>query len=296
MKKMLLALLLSASTAFVTAQTVVPVVWVFALSSTQGNMVREIINAANSQQTKYQFVFEHKPGAGGAVGVNYAASLKQPAILAHTSSYFIRPYMYKDGSYDVNQFEILNNYCVDQPIALISKNYKTLNELNNKSSASVGVLPGSITQLVVSQYKNHNPKLDLVEVGFKGTPDITLQVLAGNLDLSTDWLAGVTNPELNVLAITGVHSYDNAKTFKSQGMSGFENVTNSYYLFVNKNTDPAVAKEFNDIMSQAVVMPRVRAYCQRDFGQYTNISGAKAQDVFKQKHQYWKQSVEKISK
>jgi len=72
---------------------------------------------------------------------------------------------------------------------------------------------------------------------------------------------------------------------------GFEEIANSYYLFINKNTDPAVAKELNDIMTRAVVAPKVREYCQQDFGQYTNISGAKAQNVFKQKHQYWKTQV-----
>lgn len=294
--KKLLSILILCFAISAQAQIVVPVVWVFALSSSQGNMVREIIQEANSQQTKYQFIFEHKPGAGGAVGVNYVASLKQPAILAHTSSYFIRPYMYKDGSYDVNQFEILNSYCNDQPLALISRNYKTLAELAKRSTASVGLLPGSITELLVEQYKNVNPKIDLTTVGFKGTPDITLQVLGGHIDLSVDWLAGVNNDNLNVLGITGVHNYDNAKTFRSQGLLGFEEIANSYYLFINKNTDPTVTKELNDIMARAVVAPKVRAYCQQDFGQYSNVSGAKAQSIFRQKHQYWKTQVEKIAK
>ena len=296
MKKVLLALLLCISSASLWAQTLVPVVWVFALSSTQGLMVREIVNEANAIQSKYQFVFEHKAGAGGAVGVQYVNGLSQPAILAHTSSFFIRPYMSKEGSYDPEQYSMLNNYCSNQPIALISKNYKTLAELQKQTKASVGVLPGSITQLVIAEYKKQNPNTDLVEAGFKGTPEITTAVLGGHLDLSVDWLAGVVNDDLNVLAITGTQSHGKAKTFKSQGINGMEPIANSYYLFVNKNVSAAVAKEFSDIMNRAVVAKNVQTYCTKDYGQPTNISGQAARDLFATTHNYWRNAVEKIAK
>lgn len=296
MKKLLSALLLCLAAVSAQAQIVVPVIWVFALSSSQGLMVREIVNEANAIQNKYQFVFEHKAGAGGAVGVNHVANLSQPAILAHTSSFFIRPYMSKEGSYDPEQFVMINNYCSDQPLALISKNYKTLAELQKQNKASVGVLPGSITQLVVAEYRKQNPKVDMVEVGFKGTPDITTAVLGGHLDLSVDWLAGVVHDDLNVLGITGTQNHGRARTFKSQGLLGYEQIANSYYLLLNKSTDPAMAKEFSDIMSRAVVSKRVQGYCTQDFGQPTNITGTAARDLFAQKHQYWRQAVDKIAK
>lgn len=278
------------------AQIVVPTVWVFALSSRQGQMVREIITEANAIQNKYQFVFEHKAGAGGAVGVQYVSNLNQPAILAHSSSFFIRPYMFKEGSYDPDQFSILNSYCADQPVALVSKNFKTLADLQKQGKASVGVLPGSITNLVVAEYRKQNPKIDMVEVGFKGTPDITAAVLGGHLDLSTDFLAGVVHDELNILGITGTQNHGRARTFRSQGLLGYEQIAASYYLLVNKNTDPAVAKEFSDIMSRAVTSKRVQGYCAQDYGQPTNISGNAAKELFAQKHQFWRQSVEKIAK
>ena len=74
------------------AQTVVPVVWVFALSSSQGNMVREIIQEANSRQTKYQFIFEHKPGAGGAVAAAAGLSAGRPAHVKRSAqSHIVQP-------------------------------------------------------------------------------------------------------------------------------------------------------------------------------------------------------------
>lgn len=296
MKKILLAFLLSITAVAAQAQIVVPVVWVFALNSSQGTMVREIINEANTIQNKYQFVFEHKAGAGGAIGVNHVANLKQPAILAHTSSFFIRPYMIKEGSYDPDQFLPINHYCADQPIALVSKNYKSLTELQKQPRATIGVLPGSVTELVVAEYKRQNPKMDIVEVGFKGTPDITLSVLGGHIDLGTDFLAGIVTQDVNVLGITGVHNHAQGKTFKSQGVNGLEQITASYYLMVNKNLDTSIAKEFESIMAKAVTARQVQSLCVQDFGQPMNVSGKPAQEMFKQTHQFWRQLVNKTVK
>jgi tripartite-type tricarboxylate transporter receptor subunit TctC len=278
------------------ANTVIPVVWGFSLSSTQGQMVQEIINHANSDQKEFYFLLTHRPGAGGAVAVHYVNSLSRPAILAHTSSFFIRPYMNNQGSYDPEQYVLLNNYCSDQPLALISNRYKTLKELNDANSINVGILPGSITQLVVEQYHRQQVSKDMVKIGFSGTPEITASLLGNHIDLGVDWLAGITHSNLNVLAITGTHNYKNAKTFRSQGINGFDNITNSYYLLMNRHTPADLVDKFNKIMSTAVESNRVKNYCSRDFGQPTNVSGANAQLLFVQVHQYWKKLVSEIIK
>lgn len=292
MKKVLLSLII---VLFGTANaaTIVPVVWGFALASTSGLMAREIVDEANNIQKKYVFVLESKPGAGGSVSVNYTTSLSQPAILIHSSSYFIRPNMFAEGWYDVKQFNILNNFCNGQAIAFISKNYKTLYELQKQKSFSIGVLPGSITQLLVSEYQKQFTNQDIVIVGYKDTPQMTNQVLGGFLDIGIDWLAGVNNKELNVLAVTGKHNHPGAKTFTLQGIAGFEDMTADFYLMVNKNMNSETVKEFNDIMSKAVDNKRIKDLCMQDFGEPANVTGAAAAEIFKRKEIYWKLAVEK---
>lgn len=276
------------------AQTVVPIVWPFAVGSSQGAMVREIVQEANALQKKYIFVFDHKPGAGGAVAVQHATAQKDPVILAHTSSYFIRPYMNAEGRYDINNFIMISNYCADQPLAFISKNLSTLDDIEKKPNISVGVLMGSITQLVTAEYRRQRPKVEFIEIGYKGTPDITLDVVGGHIDLSVDWLAGVNNDQLKVLAITGTQNIGTHRTFKDQGINGLDNLTNSYYLFVNQNMDPALVAEFSDILSRASQRPRVQAFCRQDFGKPTNITGASAKNLFYEKKSYWEKQVKVV--
>lgn len=295
MKKNLFVLLSILSFA-VNAQTLIPVVWPFSNSSTQGAMVREIVQEANTLQKKYQFVFDHKPGSGGAVGVQHALAQKDTTVLAHTSSYFIRPHMNTEGQYDVDSFIMINNYCANQPLAFISKNISSLRELDKKQNITVGILPGSITQLVTTEYKKQQPRIDFLEAGFKGTPEITLGVLGGHIDLSVDWLASVNSDQLKVLAITGTQNIGSYRTFRSQGLSGFDQLTNSYYLFVNRNTPPIMIAELTEIFSIATQQPRVQSFCRQDFGTTVNVTSVATQKLFNEKKHYWKQQVKTVKK
>lgn len=296
MKKIASAFILFVAAAVSQAQTIVPVIWPFSPSSTSATMLRDIINEANQNQKKYHFVFENKPGAGGALAVQHAASLKQPAILAHSSSYFIRPYMFKEGAYDVDQNKMLNVFCTEQPLAMISKKYKTLDEVHQQSKLSVGLLPGSITQLVVSEYKKHNHKSDIVNVGYKGTVEITAAVLGNHLDLGIVFLSDIVHKDLNVLGISGRHSYPGSNTFRSQGVKELDELTIGFFLLANKQLDPSTLKEFDTIMSNAVIAEKPKDMCRRDFGLPKNITGDQAQIYFDNTHQYWKQIVEKTVK
>jgi tripartite-type tricarboxylate transporter receptor subunit TctC len=295
MKKILFSLLTSLTMASANAQTVVPVVWGFALASVQGAMVREIINEANTIQNKYQFVFDHRPGAGGAVSVHHTTGFEKPAILAHTSSFFIRPYMEQQGSYDPEKFVMLNNYCVDQPLALISKKYRNLAEFRRQPDVTIGVLPGSITQIFASGYAKNTPQTKVTYVGYKGTPEITTAVLQGELDAGIEFLgSAVRHNGINILAITGNRTHGSYQTLLAQGIHGYEQVQTSLYLMIKKDTDAALISELSEIMSRAVNTDRLRQLCRQDFGEPTNVTVQNGQTIFFKKHQFWQQLIKTL--
>lgn len=276
------------------AQTTVPIVWPFALGSTQGVMVREIVQEANNQQKKYQFVLDHKPGGGGAVAVNHVSAQRGPTVLAHTNSYFIRPHVSQEGAYDVDLFNLISAYCENQPLAVFAKNLTNLADLDKKSSYTIGIIPGSITQLVSSELSRQNPRQQFTEVGFKGTPEITLSMLGDHIDLSVDFLASVVDDRLKVLGITGIHPVGQHKTFRSQGIAGFDNLTNSYYLLVSRSTDPTLASELSTILARAAQNVKVQELCRKDFGQPSNISGSSAQKLFNDRKDFWARQVKSV--
>ena len=72
MKKLLLLLSLFVGSAFADPIKISSV-WGFAVGSTQGTYYRAILDQANKEQSKYEFVFENKPGAGGSIGSDLVA-------------------------------------------------------------------------------------------------------------------------------------------------------------------------------------------------------------------------------
>jgi tripartite-type tricarboxylate transporter receptor subunit TctC len=290
MKKIVMTCLMAfAVTA--TAQTTVPVVWPFSLASTQGAMVREIVQEANTIQKKYQFVLDHKPGAGGAVAVQHTLSQRTPVVLAHTNSYFIRPHVSQEGSYDTDLLQVVSAYCENQPLALIAKNFSTLADLDRKPNLTVGVIAGSITQLVSQELARQRPRLQLTEVGFKGTPEITLSMLGDHIDISIDFLASVSDDRIRVLGITGTIAVGAHKTMRSQGLQNFDNITNSYYLLINRQTDPALAAELSGIMTRASQGVRVQEFCRKDHGQPADITGQAAQRLATARRDFWANQI-----
>lgn len=278
------------------AQTTVPIIWPFAPGSTQGQMVREIVQEANNIQKKYVFVMETRSGAGGAVAVQHALSQKTPVILSHTNSYWIRPFFLPEGAYDTELFRLVHAFCVDQPIAVLAKNFTNLSDLDRKDHVSIGVIPGSITQLVSQQLIQQRSRIQFTEVGFRDTPSITVNLLGDHLDLSVDWLAGVNDDRIKVLGITGITNVGNARSFRSQGLSGFENLTNSYYLFINKNMDPELATDLVTVLSRASQNSRVQEFCRKDYGIPVDITGARADQLSKDKKDFWAKSVRAAQK
>ena len=85
---LLLAVLITILTMDVRAQTVVPITWPFGIASSQANYIRVTIKQANTDQKKYIFILEHKPGAGGSIAVKSMSEKSGLALMGHTSSFF----------------------------------------------------------------------------------------------------------------------------------------------------------------------------------------------------------------
>lgn len=267
MKKIfaIIATLLIATSA--SAQKVVPVVWPFSPASSQATLIRVTIDSANAQQNKYQFVFQNKPGAGGTVAVNSVKDANDLTILATTSSFYIRPLLYKD-SHNVDDFAMVAPLCNAQPLAIFSKKINRLSDVQGRE-ASIGVLPGSITTLVVRAMKRENPNIRILEVPYKGTPEATSDMLGGHIDGSVDFIGSTVTSrfgsDIKVLGMTGTRSINGYPSFQSLKVKGLENLTVDYFFFVNKSVDNATRQELYTILSNSLT-EKTKAICEDDFG------------------------------
>jgi tripartite-type tricarboxylate transporter receptor subunit TctC len=280
-----LIFLLVFSKSIFAAQTI-QVHWPFSVASTQANMIRALLSEANAQQTDYKFVFAHKPGAGGSIAANSSLS-GGSSILISTSSFYIRPLLYSD-SHDVNKFNLVEVVCNDQPLAVFSTKYSTIDELRSRS-VTVGVIPGSITNLVTRRFVLNN--LQISEVFYKGTPEATADVLGAHIDLSIDFLGErriTENSRIKIIGITGSKSFGNYRTLASQNITGTESITNSYFIFLDKNADSALLQKLREIFSRSKTTTKVQEFCQKDYGSQKSYSDSELTILNETNKTFWK--------
>ena len=121
-------------------------------------MMRHLVNAANQQQDRYQFVFTQKLGAGGAIAANYVLSSNSLAVIANGDAMYTRPLMYNEA-HDITKFQVVSSICSNMPLALYSRKYTSIDQLKNKD-ATVGINPGTATQLLTSLIFNNAAESD----------------------------------------------------------------------------------------------------------------------------------------
>lgn len=254
MKKML-AMLFALTVTVSNAQQSVPLVWPFAPGSNQANFARAIVDEANKQQNKYVFHFENKPGAGGSIAANYVANYNGLALLTSSSSFFVRPVYYPNESHRVSDFTPVLIQCTGQPFVIVSAKYKSVAELKSQDKLSIGATIGSLTEALARELKSNLPRSDMAFVGYNNTLQPTQEMIGGVLDLNVDLPTGiiqwVETGKINVIGSSGTTDYPNIKTFRSQGIRGFEDLIGNYQIVARAGTDPAVVQELHDILRKA---------------------------------------------
>jgi tripartite-type tricarboxylate transporter receptor subunit TctC len=279
------------------AQTVVPIVWPFNPGSNQSNFVRIMIEDTNNKQKKYQFVFEHRPGAGGSIAMNHVNNQKNLQLVSNASAFFTRPLFYPNQSYDINLFEPIITQMTGAPFVVVSKKYQSFNDLRKQPNLTIGVINGSVVQLVAEVMQKNLPKTEIVFVPYNGTNEITRDVIGGVLDVGIDFPADlvqwVDEKKVNVIGITGKTSHKRFPTLASQGAVGFENLVQNYFLFVKKDVSQDVKDELHQLFKNANSNPRLTELYHRDYGIPSNHSLKQSQEFWQELKDFWAKQVTK---
>lgn len=274
------------------AEQVVPIVWPFAIGSTQSNFVRAVIDQANKDQKKYTFIFEHKPGAGGSVAAKHVDNHNGLSILASSASFFVRPQFYPNESHDITHFKPVLIQCTNGPYLIVSSKYKTLSDVRKQKELNIGVILGSITEANARQLQRLMPNTKLNFIGYQNTNQPTQDMLAGNLDLNVDLpsstIQWVQEGKIFVLGSSGTAKYPDFTTWKDQGVSGFTGLVTSYFMAVKSNTDPKVTEELHQILRDASNNnPRLSALYKSDFCSQANLNLKESNETFANWTTYW---------
>lgn len=292
-----LAIVLSAfaiSTAY--AKEVVTINYAFSPADSMANYTRTLVDEANRIQDKYNFIFDTKPGAGGAIAAQWGRANPNNGIVMTSSAFFIRPNFYPNESYDIADFKEILPEC-NAPIAVSSVKYKTWKEVPKDSPITIGVSGlGVTTHLVATQLQKKYPNLTVVP--FKSTTDALLSMVGNNTDFSVgflsepeNWGKDTSKVKVVILGITGNKVIHGHPTLVSEGFPKvLENLNAPHHLIVSVKVPDAKFADWRAILVKAAKTKSVQDSYALDSCEPLNTTpDNEIQPWFHMQNSRWKQ-------
>lgn len=271
MLKRFVAMLLATMAMSASAAEKVPGVWGWIPTSTQGSYFRAILDEANRNQDKYEFVFENRPGAGASIAARHVLAHPGVAVFANSTAQFIRPYLYPDASFKLTDFKPVMVMGVS-PAALITKG-KTLEQLVrqdkiNFATAGTGSTIHLMAEALVKDIKKKYPNKDVQMIHFASTNEAFLSVMGGHTDATFEFLGDAkakATPDTTLIGLTGRNRVDNIATLASQGYTNLTELQGIFAIYVPAATPQATVDELQRIFLKAEQAERVQRLYQTDY-------------------------------
>lgn len=252
----LLAIVMLAASALASARENVTILYAFGPADTMMTYARAIADEANKSQDKYRFLVDTKPGAGNAIAANHVLN-NANHILFTSSAFFIRPQLFPNESYNLNDFRAFMPVCLG-PLSVNSVKYKSWKEVpaDSRLTIAVGGL-GITTHLAALQLASNYPKLEAIP--FKGPNDALLNTVNGTTDLGFSfiaeaeaWTAPDSKVRLNILGVTGPKSVNGHPALAQQGFNPiFRFLDVPHHWVVPKNISEEKFREWRAILVKA---------------------------------------------
>jgi tripartite-type tricarboxylate transporter receptor subunit TctC len=272
-------------------------------SGTDGN-VRHIAKQLQDQLGGHPVIVDNKPGAGtfiGAVDVARAApdghTLLYTIVITHTQN----PHLYAKLPYDpFKDFTPLTQVMKSATVLVTqaSAPYNTVAELVAYAKAHPGKLnyasfsTGSTSHLNGELLKLRTG-IDIVHVPYKGTPDATRALLAGEVQLyfdgTTTAIAQMKAGKVKALGAatpTRVPVLPDVPTIAEQGVPGLD-IVGWQALFGPGNMAPELAARVAGALRQVVTAPDFVRFVEQQGAQPSGASGAEFAAIVKSDHDRW---------
>ncbi|CAG2135224.1 tripartite tricarboxylate transporter substrate binding protein [Cupriavidus plantarum] len=223
-----------------------------------------------AQATKWTFVPDNKPGAGGTLGIAEivrAAPTGYELVMGQKDNLVVAPWLYKSVSYVPARDLIAISHVAYTPICIVTaanSRFKTLADVVAAAKAHPESVrygsPGNGTTIhLAAEIFSHAAGIKLLHVPYKGSNAAMMDAMAGNVDLMVasvpSALAQVKAGKLRVLAVTSATRSTSLPNVPTVAESGYKDVDVStwYGIFAPAKT-PAnvvdrIAAEVNKVLA-----------------------------------------------
>ena len=291
--KKLLAFLLAAVAFGASARENITIFYAWGPGDSVANYHRTIAAEANKIQDKYNFLFDTKPGAGGAIATNHVLNTPN-SVLAHSTAFFVRPVVFPNESYDLTRYKEQYVHCM-APMAVTSTKYKNVRDVPANASVGISGL-GVTTHLAALELKKRYPDLNIIP--FKSTNDSMLSMVSGQTDLHIGFISEAeqwskenasSERKVTVLGITGSKVVNGYQPLVRQGFdASFADMNVGHHMLVPTTVSEEKRKEFHAIFARAAQTQSVRAAYAVDYCEPQTVTYDSLDKFFLFHTNYWK--------
>ena len=295
-KKLLFVILITISSAAISAEKI-SLVWGFSPASQHASNYRVLLSEVNRIQSKYNFVIDVKPGAGGAIAANHVLKNPNTTLTGASSTFFIRANFDKTTGYNLNQFQPVIVQSIGSPVALYSNKYQTLDNSKKSDSITIGMSGfGSHSNLLSTIFSNTYPNVR--DVNYTSLVPANIDAMGQHIDFAWDWLAtsesAVNAGKGHIIGITGIKSIKGYKTFSSQGIKGFEKASINRAIFASVDMSPERLIEFHELFKTANQLLQLKVLYEKDYATPVSFSKDQANAWYLDEAKFWTEQSNKV--
>ncbi|BDB24505.1 LacI family transcriptional regulator [Cupriavidus sp. TA19] len=274
------------------------------------DILARLVATQVSQATKWNFVPDNKPGAGGTLGIAEAvraAPTGYELVMGQKDNLVVAPWLYKSVNYVPNRDLIAISHVAYTPIVIVTSansRFKTLADVVTAARGAPGAVkygsPGNGTTIhLAAEIFSHAAGIKLLHVPYKGSNAAMMDALAGNVDLMVasvpSALAQVKAGKLRALAVTSATRSTSLPDVPTVAESGYKQVDVStwYGLFAPAKTPPEVVNRIHAEVNKVLATPAMIHAIQEQGAEARLMTTKEFSDLVQSDYKKWKDIVER---
>lgn len=278
------------------------IIWGFSPSSGQATVLRVMIDDMNKSQSKYNFLFINKQGAGGTIAANTVTASPNNTVVGMSSSFFIRPY-YETSSvvHNLDDFKPIIIQASGSPLVFVSGKYSSMDQIDRNEKLSIGVSGlGTVSHLAANEFSKlfHNS----ITVNFKSMIDASVAAAGGHVDVAVmnygDVSPLLSAQKINVLSYTGSKNLFNLKNKKlsSLGVKDGDLLAVNYAIFASNNMDAERYTELQQILLAAHKKQNIVSLHESEMLSHVVYSEKENSAWYEKQKAFWKSKADEAVK
>jgi len=273
------------------------------------DILARLITSKLSEQHKWTFIIDNKPGAGGTIGITEAVRMAPTGydlVMGQKDNLVIGPWLFKNLPWDPTRDLVPIAHVAYTPVLIATSadsKFKTLNDVVVAARKAPGSInygsPGNGTSIHLAAVLFEKAAgIQLMHIPYKGSSPALLDAIAGNVELLVSSVPSamgqIKGGKLRPLAVTSAKRSSLLPDVPTVAELGFKNfdVTTWYGLFAPAGTPPAVVDTLNAAVNTLLGNAEVRAAIREQGAEPEAMTPAKFGAMIKTDYPRWKNIVE----